>query len=260
MAARGQALRLAATAPLGGAVVLGAIVMWSALPARAVDAPPGPARATPPQAIAVAAGSVSTGYEEVAEVAAFNIDATEVTVGRYRECVEAGACAWQASASGAKLGSRLHDSRACNAYRTDRDDHPINCVDWHQADAYCRHRGGRLPTRAEWLLAARGPGAAAYPWGKDEPAPGRVHAVRQDGGPPRPRLTAPVGAHPAGASPAGMLGAADNVAEWMDDGRAGGLRVSCGGSFWQRAKASCTMEASTTRWSGLGFRCVGATR
>jgi formylglycine-generating enzyme len=41
---------------------------------------------------------------------------------------------------------------------------PITCVTWFEAFAFCAWDGGRLPTEAEWNLAAAGTGACPYPW------------------------------------------------------------------------------------------------
>ncbi|MFW5739287.1 MAG: formylglycine-generating enzyme family protein, partial [Myxococcota bacterium] len=66
------------------------------------------------------------------------VDRTEVTTARYRKCVDGGAC------------TASPRQRHCNLHASDRGSHPINCVDWAQADTYCRWAGARLPTEAEW--------------------------------------------------------------------------------------------------------------
>jgi len=78
-----------------------------------------------------------------ASVGPFELDAFEITEGRYAECVDAGHCrpVPLSGEPGRALGSLA---------RSD-------------AEAYCAFRGGRLPTDAEWTFAAGAATSRRYP-------------------------------------------------------------------------------------------------
>ncbi len=86
------------------------------------------------------------------------------------------------------------------------EDHlPAHHVNAHEAEAFCRWAGRRLPTEAEWEFAA---GPALHPWGDEPPTPGRAHLDLRRSGP------CEVGACPDGDSPYGLRQMTGNVWEW----------------------------------------------
>ena len=236
------------------------------------------------------------------ELTAYCIDRTEVTVWAWRACEAAGECPAAPTTVDAASYERAEDaafwSRFCNGGRRDRDAHPINCVDWWQADTFCHWSGGRLPTEAEWEYAGRGQDLRTYPWGEDFPDATRANASRiearrfmatqgesewdtLDGGDDGWPTTSPVGffAAPRGASPFGLHDMIGNVREWTADWYApyvdealavnpqgpptGPGRVVRGGSWRDSDAASLRVTTRDFREPGhrtsnLGFRCVRA--
>ena len=144
---------------------------------------------------------------------AFYIDEHEVTVGQYERCVEAGGC--EEATDGLNQGFRI-ERTYCNWEKPGRENHPINCVNWYEADQFCRWAGKRLPTEAEWEKAARGTAGRTYPWGEEGPDCRRI--VMDDGGDGCGReSTWPVGLKAAGTSPYGLMDMSGNVWEWVQD-------------------------------------------
>lgn len=143
----------------------------------------------------------------------FCIDATEVTVAAYKECVDAGACkpprTW---GMWINYPSRL--------------DHPVNKVGWSEARSYCQYREQDLPSEAQWEWAATGGDGRPWPWGDESPTclhadftPGVLERPSSDDG-CRGGGTSSVGSTPIGDRlwPSGAIhDLAGNVWEWTLD-------------------------------------------
>jgi formylglycine-generating enzyme required for sulfatase activity len=207
----------------------------------------------------------------------FAIDRVEVSVGAYRACIRAGACA--------PTPLSVSDARLLGA------DVPITSVTWSEASAYCGWRGARLPTEAEWERAARGGDGRVWPWGNvlkaglfnhgrfvgpDDAAGDFAAFIRPDASDGATFLW-PVGSRPEGASPDGILDMAGNVMEWTADyyraeppqtsgtvnprgPDAGAMRTLRGGSWRQPPFFARTTyreaAAPDTRSAEIGFRCA----
>lgn len=135
---------------------------------------------------------------------AYYMDVYEVTNGMYKDCVDNGPCQ-------PPLTER---SLTRDAYygNPEFSNYPVVYVNWDQAQTYCRWRGGRLPTEAEWEKAARGDaGARSLPWGEDLTCEKTNYDQCFVGD------TTEVGSYPDGVSPYGIHDMMGNVWEWVAD-------------------------------------------
>ena len=142
-------------------------------------------------------------YHEVT-VPEFKIDVTEVTVSQYRVCVE------DNSSCSEPETNDVH----CNWQYDDREEHPVNCINWQQAKEYCEWTGKKLCSESEWEKAARGTDGRIYPWGNEVATCNRT--VMDDGGDGCGEdQTWPVASKPSGIY--GLYDMAGNVYEWIED-------------------------------------------
>ncbi|WP_437742214.1 bifunctional serine/threonine-protein kinase/formylglycine-generating enzyme family protein [Sorangium sp. So ce1504] len=169
--------------------------------------------------------------------------------------------------------------------RPGHENKPVIQVTWDAASLYCKARGKRLPTEAEWEFAARGATARRFPWGSDPPrCDGVAFGVYEKGLCERsPKGEQDVGTSLQDRTPEGVWDLGGNAAEWVQDqfllphygscgdcidpvtegpgvSREEDQRIRRGGSW----PALDVMSRGVTRGrskriegrSGLGFRCA----
>lgn len=162
------------------------------------------------------------------ELRAFDIDVGPVTSAEYRAFMDDGGYArrelwsepgwaWlqEANVEGPKYWVR--NGGAWRVHCMDRvldteTTVPVCHVCYHEAEAYARYAGKRLPTEFEWETAASwDPVTGAkrrYPWGDEEPDGSQANLDQLTFG------TAPLGAYPLNVSPIGCYGMIGDVWEW----------------------------------------------
>ncbi len=229
-------------------------------------------------------------------LSAYCIDLNEVTVSQYKACSDAGKCR-RASKVNVWMDIDAEQRAAfdplCNMNDPGgRADHPVNCLTWQMSQDFCAVQNKRLPTEAEWELAARGTDGRIYPWGDEPPTAEHLNACgsecvawanqnnqaltamydTDDGY----AHTAPVGSFPKGASKYGLHDVVGNVWEWVGDGylpytdeeqtdprgpTRSDMRVMRGGAWngghvaWVRPTFR-HRDYPDVKGYGIGFRCA----
>ena len=164
------------------------------------------------------------------DVAAFRIARAPVTNAEFRDFVEDRGYAraalwsddgwrWRQAAGAEHPVYWINDGAGWKVREFDRivglrPHAPVAHVNWFEAEAWCRWAGRRLPTEAEWEVAAAStdanPSSAGrrYPWGDDAPTAAHANLDGRNGG------TVDVAAFRDGDSAWGCRQMIGNVWEW----------------------------------------------
>lgn len=143
-------------------------------------------------------GKAENGPAHAVHVSTFYIDKYEVTNRQFRTFLQ------ETRYQGRPSGKWLTDAKM----RSMPDDAPAVYVSYHDAEAYAMWALKRLPTEAQWELAARSVDGRRHPWGDQPPRWSRPRKFRQ---------LDPVGNFPEDVSPFGVFDLAGNAEEWVRD-------------------------------------------
>jgi gamma-glutamyl hercynylcysteine S-oxide synthase len=201
-------------------------------------------------------------HEHPLHLTSFYIDKYPVTNAEYKKFVDSG------TYHPTDTMNYLRDWKN-GAYPSGWADKPVTWVSLEDARAYAAWAGKRLPHEWEWQYAAQGSDGRLYPWGNSwqrdaVPTPNQTRTLSSPDA---------VTAHPAGASPFGVMDMVGNVWQWTDEYQdehtrggilRGGSYYQPQGSIWYFPQAYrndqhgklLLMAPSYDRSGTLGFRCV----
>ncbi len=195
------------------------------------------------------------GDPETTQVAAFRIDKFEVSNEQYRDFLEHVRAHGDAEfRADDQPEDKDHTPKYWNESAFNHDNQPVVGVDWFDAYAYAKWAGKRLPTKAEWVRAARADQMAFYPWG-DEFDRARCSCAEGKGAAP-----VPVDSFVDGASRFGVVQMVGNATEFVSERDGSDVRVLGGG--WRETcevygLATIHIKASKGyRDVCSGFRCA----
>jgi energy-coupling factor transporter ATP-binding protein EcfA2 len=219
---------------------------------------------------------------ELRDVPAFWISATPITVGEFGAFIRAvdpyNDPSWWPGDVWLRIREFCTPSRIVGrAANGTPKNAPVTGLNWFEADAFCRWRGGQLPPAEMWETAGRG--ALRLADGATNPAPRRrfpwgetitVASLGEAGHEvmnsrythPSFLRPTPVGCFPAGASPYGVLDLVGNVFEWSGSFRPRSDRAFVVGGSYLSPIRHLTLDSDHTaidrfeRHRDVGFRCL----
>jgi formylglycine-generating enzyme required for sulfatase activity len=151
-------------------------------------------------------------------------------------------------------------------FKQGQDRYPVVNLSYEDMNAYAKWAGKRLPTEAEWQLAAQGNDKRVWPWGNE------FHGAFCNNSFGRPT---PVDAFPKGQSPSGVMDLVGNIWQMTNDMYFNGsyyMTIIRGGSHFKpesniwymqggpqqldKTQMLLLVSPGFDRSSTLGFRCV----